>query len=119
MKSVVLSFIFQNPISINGWVNTGQKGQNHIINFLLFQAIVLHPLVTEAAVVPIPDDIKGHVPVGICVLKTGKRKLIFFFSFVILKLGPHFSERFCWGSRSVLYPFCMNALVTFRCRIKN
>jgi acyl-coenzyme A synthetase/AMP-(fatty) acid ligase len=32
----------------------------------------MHVEVAEAAVVGLPDDLKGHVPVGICVLKSGK-----------------------------------------------
>ena len=36
-----------------------------------FQAILEHPDVVEAAVVGKADKLKGHVPLGIVVLKTG------------------------------------------------
>ena len=32
-----------------------------------------HPSVAESAVVAVPDDLKGHVPVGLVVLKTGQQ----------------------------------------------
>lgn len=39
---------------------------------MLFQAITDHEDIAEAAVVAKPDKLKGHIPVGICVLKAGK-----------------------------------------------
>ena len=38
----------------------------------LLQAITDHKDIAEAAVVAKPDNLKGHVPVGICVIKAGK-----------------------------------------------
>ena len=37
----------------------------------LEDAITKHPDVAEAAVVGLPDRIKGHVPIGFCVLGAG------------------------------------------------
>ena len=37
----------------------------------LEEACLEHPDVAEAAVVGLPDKLKGHVPIGLCVLKSG------------------------------------------------
>ena len=36
------------------------------------QAILNHSEVAEAAVVGLPDELKGHIPIGLCVLKSGQ-----------------------------------------------
>ena len=36
------------------------------------QAVTEHEDIAEAAVVAKPDKLKGHIPVGLCVLKTGE-----------------------------------------------
>lgn len=41
------------------------------------QAVLEHNAVTEAAVVGLPDKLKGHVPIGLCVLRTGRDYLFF------------------------------------------
>lgn len=33
------------------------------------QILIAHPMVAECCVVPLPDKLKGHVPLGFCVLK--------------------------------------------------
>ncbi len=38
----------------------------------IFQAILEHSDIAEAAVVGMPDKTKGQIPVGFCVLKAGK-----------------------------------------------
>ena len=38
---------------------------------LLLQAMLEHGAVAEAAVIPVPDELKGHVPLGFYVLKSG------------------------------------------------
>ena len=40
------------------------------------QAILEHPDLAEAAVVPLEDELKGHVPLGVCVLKAGQCAVI-------------------------------------------
>lgn len=37
------------------------------------QALAAHPEVAECAVIPVPDQIKGHVPIGLVVLKVGSK----------------------------------------------
>jgi propionyl-CoA synthetase len=41
----------------------------------LEEAILEHSDLAEAAVVGVPDKLKGHVPLGLCVLKHGRSKL--------------------------------------------
>ena len=38
----------------------------------LEEPILHHPAVTECAVIPIPDQIKGFTPLGVIVLKSGR-----------------------------------------------
>jgi len=39
---------------------------------IVLQAILNHSEVAEAAVVALPDELKGHIPIGLCVLKSGQ-----------------------------------------------
>ena len=41
------------------------------LHVLLLQAMLEHGAVAEAAVIPVPDKLKGHVPLGFYVLKAG------------------------------------------------
>ena len=45
---------------------------DNVFKFNLFQALLLHSDVVEAAVVGRPDKLKGHIPVGLCVVRSGK-----------------------------------------------
>ncbi|CAH1785555.1 unnamed protein product [Owenia fusiformis] len=40
----------------------------------LEEAMLEHPDLAEAAVVGVPDTLKGHVPLGLCVVKSGTKK---------------------------------------------
>ncbi|KAI8512964.1 Acyl-CoA synthetase short-chain member 3, mitochondrial [Branchiostoma belcheri] len=42
--------------------------------FSRFPAILEHPALADCAVVGLEDSLKGHVPLGLCVLKTGVTK---------------------------------------------
>lgn len=42
----------------------------------LEEAILEHPDVAEAAVVGLPDKVKGHIPLGFCVLAAGNKDVI-------------------------------------------
>ena len=50
----------------------------------IFQAMLKHSSITECAVIPVPDEIKGLVPLGVAVLKAGKQSILSF----IIKLVP-------------------------------
>ena len=44
--------------------------------FLTLQAIVHQGDIVECAAIPLKDKLKGHVPVGLCVLKPSKLKAL-------------------------------------------
>jgi len=79
-------------IRITGRTDDVMKVAGHRLSTAeLESAINEHEIVNECAVVPIPDKIKGEVPVAFCVLKKGKgseqlKKQII--KFVDKKIGP-------------------------------
>ena len=44
---------------------------------VLFQAIIDSPYIAEAAVIGVPDKLKGQVPLGLCVPKHGRSQWIY------------------------------------------
>ena len=43
-----------------------------LICFTFLKAIIESPYIAEAAVIGVPDSLKGQVPLGLCVPKHGK-----------------------------------------------
>lgn len=43
----------------------------HERHIYYFQAIIDSPYIAEAAVIGVPDELKGQVPLGLCVPKHG------------------------------------------------
>ena len=46
-----------------------------ILCFTFLKAIIESPYIAEAAVIGVPDSLKGQVPLGLCVPKHGKLTL--------------------------------------------